>query len=339
MKTVSKFFGLIALCAAAFASCQKEQVFEEDQLSDAVEEEGTRATSGREITLMTYNIAACSRYETNSTNPNKFRIFNDIANVIKATGAQYVSLNEVDYNNQKRVETVKTATKTVHDRDQLSTIQSCLGGNWKSYFQATIEYRDEQGKVGNGILWPASIKYVIEEVTYPYVAYEISPGNYEKYRGIVVIETNDCVFASTHLGQTNQARIDQCKRINDYFAKYVNCDKPVFLCGDFNAAPEGYIDANGNKNKSVYELLQKNWTNISGKTVTHQGNQYTNKCFDYIFNYDLAKISVKKNNLKVSDPKVINNDVIKGQYSKTNIQSYDMDLMSDHYPVVVTVKW
>ena len=95
MKTVSKFFGLIALCAAAFASCQKEQVFEEDQLSDAVEEEGTRATSGREITLMTYNIAACSRYETNSTNPNKKRIFNDIANVIKATGAQYVSLNEV----------------------------------------------------------------------------------------------------------------------------------------------------------------------------------------------------------------------------------------------------
>ena len=337
MKTVSKFFGLIALCAAAFASCQKEQVFEEDQLSDAVEEEGTRATSGREITLMTYNIAACSRYETNSTNPNKKRIFNDIANVIKATGAQYVSLNEVDYNNQKRVETVKTAT--VHDRDQLSTIQSCLGGNWKSYFQATTEYRDDQGKVGNGILCYATINGKKEKL-YTYVKKEISPGNYEKYRGIVVIETNDCVFASTHLGQTNDARIKQCEEINEFFYEnYRYCSKPVFLCGDFNAAPEGYKDANGNDNKSVYELLKKNWTNISGKTVTHQGNQYTNKCFDYIFNYDLAKISVKKNNLKVSDPKVINNDVIKGQYSKTNIQSYNMDLMSDHYPVVVTVAW
>lgn len=328
MKTVSKFFGLIALCAAAFASCQKEQVFEEDQLSDAVEEEGTRAVGTKKsITLMTYNVCAFSLYETKYPDiKNKKSIFTDIASVIDDSGASYVSLNEVDWLNIHRVNVDQKSSnpkgylKLIHNINQIDALVSRSTNNWYYRYFGTVSYNGgNDGYVGNGILSKMRVikkdgkdccKRVSLALDTP-IYVDQSTGHVEANRGLLIIETEDCVFASTHLGLTKAAMEKQVEKINAHFVNYYSdCDKPVFLCGDFNATPT--------QMKTL--MPEKDWQRISKTDIITKNPN----CIDYILCW--------KGNKKAPVVKCTESYVIKdkkdGKY-----------LMSDHYPVCAKVEW
>ena len=122
-------------------------------------------------------------------------------------------------------------------------------------------------------------------------------------RSVAVVETPSCVFASAHLDFT-PAKVEQAAMINDWFLEnYAGYDKPVFLCGDMNSRPDG---------DAVAELEQY-WTRLTPEDVTFVGG----KCIDYIFSFDEA-----------APVEVVSSAVI---YD-------DADDLSDHYPVVVTVR-
>ena len=117
------------------------------------------------------------------------------------------------------------------------------------------------------------------------------------------METPECVFASAHLDFTS-VNVEQAAVINDWFIEhYSGYDKPVFLCGDMNSLPSG----------DAVQELEQFWTRLSPVDDTFIGG----KCIDFIFSFDEA-----------APADVVSAAVI---YEDTG------DL-SDHYPVVVTVR-
>ena len=122
-------------------------------------------------------------------------------------------------------------------------------------------------------------------------------------RSVAVVETPECVFASAHLDFTS-VNVEQAAVINDWFIEhYSGYDKPVFLCGDMNSLPSG----------DAVQELEQFWTRLSPVDDTFIGG----KCIDFIFSFDEA-----------APADVVSAAVI---YEDTG------DL-SDHYPVVVTVR-
>ena len=122
-------------------------------------------------------------------------------------------------------------------------------------------------------------------------------------RSVAVVETPECVFASAHL-DFSRANAEQAAIINDWFLEhYSGYDKPVFLCGDMNSRPSG----------EAVQVLEECWTRLTPEDNTFVGG----KCIDYIFSFDAA-----------APVSVVSSHVI---YD-------DTDGLSDHYPVVVTVR-
>lgn len=285
-------------------------------------------------TLMTYNVAAFKQYENirsgRTTEAAQREIFSDIAGVINEQAPQYVALNEVDKNNSRRTrQTDKNYVfhSYIHTVDQMNTLAGYLDSpsSWTLLFGETLIYSGgEEGYMGNGVLFKTD-EGMIGQTNYLFTSYPSTR------RSMLIVETEDCVFVSAHIGVSDAERVAQAAEMNEYFDRYYkDYDKPVFVCGDFNAAPAGYYGADGVYNHSVHDLMGSGWTILSNdddKVVTHNGsNAYTSKCFDYIFLYHNRFYSDNKA-LVDSKAFVLEQEVL-------NRYGY-----SDHYPVLVKVQW
>lgn len=111
---------------------------------------------------------------------------------------------------------------------------------------------------------------------------------------------------NTHLDHKDkQARIEGCKIIHNFIQ--TNCkNETVFICGDFNEEI--------NNNWSLFTLAE-NYKNFQIYTKgTYNGYGNSNRCIDFIFN---------------NYPNIY--------YARIIEESYGVDYLSDHYPIVVTL--
>lgn len=188
--------------------------------------------------VMTYNIRVGKGLD----------LVNDLertANVILASGAQIVMLQEVD--------SVTTRTGRVNQAQELGRLTGM-----HAVFASAINHQG--GKYGVALLSkekPLNIKRVP------------LPGSEEK-RVLLIVEFNNFVAASTHFSLTQQDRDASAKIIIEELARY---NKPILVGGDFNAEP----------NSQTIELINQSFNMLSdGVTFTFPANE-PDRCIDYIF--------------------------------------------------------
>ena len=202
-----------------------------------------RTAPQKELTLMTYNVGAFSKYMGSS--------LPDVADIILQSEASLVSLNELDSCNRR------------HDEYQLQMLADRLGG-WDYHFVQAFPFAG--GAYGNGVV---SRSPVLKRF-----GIALSKDDGKEPRSVAVVETEECVFASVHLdfgGQT--AALTQIAELNNGFtAHYSGSAKPVFLCGDMNATP----------GSAPIEALCQAWEQLSGTAFTFS-TQNPQKCIDYFF--------------------------------------------------------
>ena len=260
-------------------------------------------------TLMTYNVGAFSKNSGTYT-------YNQIAHLLVDQHANYVSLNEVD----------KNADRT-DNVDQLVTLKTEMenygGCSYWYHFSKSLSL-DTNGQYGNGVI--SSDRVEKNGTAYKYYDFQLTnkigkklaytpSGKKEEVRSVSVLETADCVFASTHLGLNDSLRIAQVGQINNWFeSNFGTTKKPVFICGDFNALPD------------ETETLMAGWTRLSDASQNsfNTGGRVPAKCIDYIYcrdNRNAPTVNV------ISAAVLLENQV-------PGIKTY-----SDHYPVKVVVEW
>lgn len=219
----------------------------------------------KEISVMTYNVGAFSKYKENSTR--------DIAAAVRAASAEIVSLNELDSCNRR------------HPVYQLEAFAKELG-DWDFHFASAFPYAG--GAYGNGVV---SKEKIIGRYSIP-----LPKGNGYEARSVAVVETKDLVFASTHLDyRTEEAAIAQVEVINSWFAEhYPKCKKPVLLCGDMNAQPDSPVLAALSRCWEVLSLPSPSFP-CDPEAFDKPEEKGPERCIDYILRLrSAAPVRVRK---------------------------------------------
>ena len=235
------------------------------------------------LCLATYNVGVFDKSGFDTTDM--------IAAMMKELGVQLLSMNELD------------SCNTRHNTFQLKDFAETMG-DWGFIFGPAISYKG--GKYGVGVAYSSTLE--------PIRKYSITleQGDGAEQRALAVCEFNDFVFASTHLDHKSAtAQLAQAEILTGWASvNYGKGDKPVILCGDFNALP----------NSETISLMRKNWTILSPQEFTFSA-QNPSKCIDYIMVYKNASKRVK-----VLESKVC-----------TQFNSGDVTVASDHLPVYVRI--
>ena len=230
------------------------------------------------LIVMTYNVGAFSKYQESS--------IPGVAETILISGASLVGLNELDSCNRR------------NPSFQVRSLADELGA-WDFHFASAFPFAG--GGYGNGVV---SAKPVRERWRIP-----LPKGDGSEPRSVAVVETDDCIFASTHLEFSSQsAALDQVQVINDWFtAHFTGSDKPVLLCGDMNTAPGSLVT----------ERLESCWERLSGTDFTYS-TEDPHVCIDYVYS------------LRSAHPvRVLSASVLTEGTSS----------LSDHFPVVLNLRF
>jgi len=241
------------------------------------------ARTAGSIRLATYNVGAFGKYSTSS--------ISYLANLMNELDLDAISLNELDSCNTR-------GGKNVY---QLKEFAAKLG-SWNYKWGQALDYKG--GGYGVGVATKQGLKVVNSWKA------KLPNSDDKETRALAVIETEDFVICSTHLGLTDKSQADQIAVINQEIEKrYTNAKKPVFLCGDFNAEP----------NHANITSLDSKWERLSGTANTFSTSNPT-KCIDYIYRFKSA-----------SSVRVIQTCVCH------RFESGTPEAASDHYPVFLEV--
>ena len=243
-----------------------------------------KPSEAKTLRLATYNVGAFRKYPTSS--------IDQMVKMMKELDLDAISLNELDSCN----------ARGGADIYQLKLFADGMG-NWPYQWGQALDYR------GGGYGVGAAVKP--EHKVIDKWSIQLPKSDDSEIRALAVIETEDFVFCATHLGLSQQSRADQMARINEEIAhRYPASDKPVFLCGDFNAEPES---------ENIQSFLE-NWEQLTGTDVSFS-TEKPRKCIDYIFRYrSSAPVEVVSTNVC---------------YEFSSARPEDA---SDHFPVFLEVK-
>ena len=236
------------------------------------------------LRLATYNVGVFSKSGTNTTDM--------VAAMIKELGVKALSMNELDSCNTRNTDF------------QIKRFAEAMGG-WDYTFAQALAYKG--GGYGIGIASDPSLKLQKR------FRLTLDRGDGSEQRALAVCEFKDFVFCSTHLDhKSKDAQGAQARAITDWIGSaYGSTDKPVILCGDFNALPTS----------ETIMFMKEHWTVLSPEDATYPATNPT-KCIDYIMVYKNAASRVKLLDAKVP----------------VNFKSGDVKTASDHLPVYVDVK-
>ena len=97
-------------------------------------------------------------------------------------------------------------------------------------------------------------------------------------RALVIVETEDYVFAATHLDHVSAAaQHEQVRAIDSLVARFVaGVRKPVFLAGDMNATPDS----------ETLRLFRQRWRLLTPTDGGTYPSDPPRECIDYIFQLD-----------------------------------------------------
>ncbi len=230
--------------------------------------------------ITAYNVGVFSKYTDDSTS--------EIADIMHEIGADAVAVCELDSCNRR------------HATFQLEQFAQALGG-WNFRFGSAMQWAG--GAYGTGVVTSAEI--------YEGFDIKLPEGDGYEPRVCVVAETKDYVLAAVHLDHSNDdVRLEQARIITDELqSRYGRSRKPVFLCGDLNAAPGSL----------TLKQLSEDWVILSEQAPTYPSDS-PRECIDYIL--------ALKNHAEYT---------VTGTSVLTESKSADMAQMSDHLPVFVDV--
>lgn len=238
------------------------------------------------IRIMSYNVGVFNKYLKDG--------YQEVANIIKEADADVMLFQELD--------SCATRTGGVY---QLKQICSLLGKEWDYHYGAGL-LKFQGGKYGVGIAADKAAKAK--------AAKNLNNYNDGERRGLAVLEFDNYVIGSTHLGLKDEAQINQLKEITDFMKeKYGNSNKPILLGGDLNAASDF----------ALIPELKKDWKILSTTSTATYSTEQDKYCIDYI---------LVLNNSAASKVEVVNSKVVR------EAKSANVKTASDHYPVYVDVK-
>ena len=240
------------------------------------------AKGTKTLRLVAYNVGVFSKYEDDSTQ--------DIANMMLELGADAVAVCEQDSCNRR------------HLNYQTKDFAEALGPQWDYRYASAMQWAG--GSYGTAAVASQPILDGFD--------IKIPKGEGYEPRVCVVAETEEYVIAAVHLDHSSdQVRMQQAKLITDeIMRRYGRSRKPVFLCGDLNAAPDS----------QTLILLSEDWTVISEDAPTYP-SQNPRECIDYILALN------NRARYKVLDTSVY-----------TESKTADVREASDHLPVYVDVR-
>ena len=246
----------------------------------------------REICVVTYNVCAFDKYRETSTA--------DVAALMRAVGADVVSLNELDSCNRR------------HNVFQLEAFAREMGG-WDYYFASAFPFAG--GGYGNGVASrnriTASFRIALPQ------------GDGSEPRSVAVVETKDYVFASTHLEYSSESAAEtQADVINAWFEEhFANCRKPVLLCGDMNAEPDSPVVRTLSRCWEILSPLEPTYPCVPEKAGEPEEKD---QCIDYILRFRSAAPVVVRRAEVLRTPEDYPHGVCD---------------LSDHYPVRALLKY
>ena len=205
-----------------------------------------------EYTFMTYNVGAFGKY-TNSTGM--------IARMVNEFSPDALGLQELDSCNRR------------HDTYQLADLVDSLAWSGGYEFAKALDFAG--GSYGIGCATRE------REVKNAYTLL-LSKFDGAEARALAVLETEDFVYATTHLDNTSEnARLGQYSELM-HFMDSCSFEKPVFLCGDFNSAPDSPF---------MQEVFRR-WVRLTGDSYTYDSRN-PHICIDYIFALKSPKYDFK----------------------------------------------
>lgn len=236
------------------------------------------------LTIVQYNVGVFDKYEASG--------FDAVAAVVTELGADVVTLNELD-----------SCTVRTGGVYQLETFAKEMI-DWNYHFASAMPYNG--GAYGVGV----ASKPEFEVIRTDKIALPRLDGR--EPRAVAVVEYEDFVLCSTHLDLTLNSQLGQVEAINHYMdSVYADCNKPIFLGGDFNCFPDSEPVA----------LLKKTWTLLTPETVSFPSHA-PDRCIDFIF--------VRPNG---------KNFTVEATSIPQSLQTADVATASDHLPVALTVKF
>ena len=244
----------------------------------------TAQGDGTVLNLATYNVGVFDKSGFDTTEM--------ISDMMKELGVQVLSMNELD------------SCNTRHPSFQLEDFAGKMG-NWGFIFGPAINYKG--GKYGVGVAYSPALEPIRK------YSMTLEQGDGAEQRALAVCEFKDFVFASTHLDHRSAAaQLTQAEILTGWASvNYGKGNKPIILCGDFNALPDS----------ETISLMRKNWTILSPLDFTFSAKK-PSKCIDYIMVYKNAYKRVK----------VLESKVCK------QFNSGDVAVASDHLPVYVRIE-
>ncbi|MBQ0080312.1 MAG: endonuclease/exonuclease/phosphatase family protein [Alistipes sp.] len=217
------------------------------------------------IRILHYNVGAFQKSEQTS--------INYVAAMAKETGAQFISMNELDSCTQR--------TKKVFQAKEFARAM----GKWNYFFGRAMPY--DGGAYGIAIATSPS-----RPINKAYVV-SLEKGDGSEPRALCVAECGDIVFATTHLdhkGPTSQ--LLQAKKVSStLLSKYKGQGKTVILCGDMNALPSS----------ETIKTFEKDWTILNDTLQYTYSAKKPSRCIDYVMLMkESAPFSILKSQVRTS---------------------------------------
>lgn len=251
------------------------------------------------IRIVSYNVGVFGKFDLSSEDYT--------AAIMKELDPDVIALQELD----------SCTTRSGVERFQPKVFAASMGEDWKYTYAAALKsYRE--GSYGIGEVWDAD---KLEAVKIFHVM--LPKGDVREERALDVVEYENMVVASTHLNGHPSSLVPSAEIITSTLkGMYGETDKPVFLCGDFNARPDNPVIID----------LQKDWTILSQEGPTGVGGKNRGKVIETLADVqggNIDYIMILKNKAKYTC-------VNAGICYKFN--SGDVFESSDHLPVYVDVK-
>ena len=237
-----------------------------------------------DLRLVSYNVGALDKY-TPSTRM--------VASMLSELKPDFVGMQELDSCNLR------------HDTYQARDVAKSMKGRQNWHYTRAMPFR--RGAYGNAVVTRHKIL----------ARYDVAlpkgdrPAGAKKGRSeprsVCIVETADAVFATTHLCYLSpETRLRQYAVLMDFF-RANKFDKPVILCGDFNAHPDD----------PVMQKAAEDWTRLSPLEFTISSRK-PHHTIDYI---------LVLNNGWTAD--------VKEARIPLDFKKGDVTMASDHRPVFV----
>lgn len=214
-----------ALIAAVCVSCTQQGLYPRKEKS---------------VRIVTYNVGIFGKWDLSSEAYT--------ASLMKELDPDVIALQELD----------SCTTRKGKELYQAQKFASEMGPEWDYTYASALESYKE-GSYGIGEVWNTELRKAVNifKVLLP-------KGEAAEIRALDVVEYEDMVVASTHLNGHASSLQPSVEIITDTLKTlYGATDKPVFLCGDFNARPD---------NPSI-EYMRENWTILTPEGATGVGGK------------------------------------------------------------------